>query len=147
APAGCPVHFLVDHGSAPQVSASRGMTDLPTTTMVESTFDAMIYTKDFYSCTCDDLALAQTYDAIAVTVTGGREGDIVAVFGAGPGGSSITLGPPGPCVEPTWPTIFRAQAACDLCPIDPAGPPDRGSGGGCSAETGAGLLFGLMLFG
>jgi hypothetical protein len=144
APEGCPVHFLVDHGAGVVAYAYRGDTPLATTSVVESTFDAVIDTTDLESCTCDPLSMQVRYDAIALTVTGGRAGDQVQVASGGPpGASAIVIGPPGPCVDPTWPTVFRARPTCDPCTMDPHPDP---APPGCSTGPSVGLVVALTLF-
>ncbi|HET7499359.1 MAG TPA: hypothetical protein VFK02_00085 [Kofleriaceae bacterium] len=139
---GCPVHLVLPHTSppvelAPIVLRDGQRIDVTATASVVGTLDATIPSIDYYSCDCHRETGTRTFDELAVTLTGTREGDVVSLGE----GERIEIAPAADCVPPTWPTEIEVQlGGCDPCPVDA-----QSEMSGCAAAAPAGYASPAVL--
>jgi hypothetical protein len=145
-PEGCPVHVATPFGAVPSLGVSRGDTvvTLASTMRVVDTLTVPMSLVDPFECSCAFVESAASFDRYEVTIAGLIDGDVVGFDGGRNNAPAvITIGPPGPCPAPLWPTDYTISTRCDRCPgVDT--PDDLGEGGGCATSGGGGPLLGVL---
>lgn len=147
-PEGCPVHVATPFGVVPSFGVSRGDTvlTLASTMRVVDTLTVPMSLVDPFDCSCAFVQSAASFDRHEVTITNLANGDVVGFDGGRNNGPAvITIGPPGSCPAPLWPTDYTIGTRCDHCPgVDTPNDPGDGGGGCATSGGGGGLLLGVF---
>jgi hypothetical protein len=116
-PQGCPAHVLIRQGEpAPYARVIRGSQTVDALGQVTtSTVEHAVSTQIDHTCSIETRPVPVRFDQVTMTFAGVRIGERVAI----PDGT-VTIGKPGPCAAPRWPTdLLDSILPCDLMPCPP----------------------------